>query len=84
MELNEIEWVNGRNLTDGLLVQIDRLEKERDAAIADLTELCQFYKGRTICDFCKHDRDDPEDCKCRQNTNTFINNCFEWRGPMNT
>ena len=80
MELKEIKWSNGRNLTDGLLAQMDRLKKERDAAIADLTELAYFIKRRTICDFCKHDRDDPDDCQGKRNPNEYINDCFEWRG----
>ena len=52
--------------------------KERDAAIADLTEFAKFYRRRTICDFCKHDIE--EKCDSRDCDNYFINDCFEWRG----
>lgn len=65
-------------------IQIKRLQdelrytrRERDAAIADLTELAKFYSRRTICDFCKHD---DEDCHPDHHGNQFINDCFEWRG----
>ena len=50
--------------------------RERDAAIADITELAKFYQRRTICDFCKHDEEEG----CPTNKNKFINDCFEWRG----
>lgn len=55
------------------------LQKERDAAIADLTELCMFYKTQTICNFCAYD--DDEDCKGRGSDNDYMNKCFKWRGP---
>lgn len=60
--------------------KLEQVEKERDAAIADLTEFAQFYKRRSVCDFCKHDRDSVAECRSHMNDNTFINNCFEWRG----
>lgn len=53
-------------------------KKERDAAIADITELARFYRRRTICDFCKHDSE--EKCRSCHDNNQFINDCFEWRG----
>ncbi len=53
-------------------------KKERDAAIADITELARFYRRRTICDFCKHDSE--EECRSCHDNNQFINDCFEWRG----
>lgn len=51
-------------------------KRERDAAIADMTEFAKFYRRRTICDFCKHD---SEECHSSKD-NYFINDCFEWRG----
>lgn len=66
--------------SNNLIEELNRARKERDAAIADLTELAYFIKRRTICDFCKHDRDDPNDCQGKRNPNEYINNCFEWRG----
>lgn len=58
--------------------KLERTEKERDAAIADITEFAKFYRRRTTCDFCKHDSEE-EGCSCHDN-NYFINDCFEWRG----
>ena len=60
-------------------IEIERLRKERDAAIADLTELCMFYKTQTICNFCAYD--DDEECKGRGGDNGYMNKCFKWRGP---
>ena len=53
------------------------VKKERDAAIADITELAKFFRRRAICDFCKHD---SEECGGCHESNYFINDCFEWRG----
>ena len=58
----------------------EHLRKERDAAIADLTELCMFYKTQTICNFCAYD--DDEECKGRGGDNDYMNKCFKWRGPV--
>lgn len=52
------------------------VKRERDAAIADLTEFAKFFRRRSICDFCKYD---SEDCNSNKD-NYFINDCFEWRG----
>lgn len=54
--------------------------KERDAAIADIVEFAKFYRRRTVCDFCKHDCLNVEECNARKKDNCFINDCFEWRG----
>lgn len=59
-------------------------KRERDAAIADITEFAKFYKRRTVCDFCKYDCASIEECKSRQKDNRFINDCFEWRGYEKT
>lgn len=56
------------------------VKKERDAAIADIIEFAKFHKRRTICDFCKYDCESIEECKSRKKDNSFINDCFEWRG----
>lgn len=52
------------------------VKRERDAAVADMTEFAKFYRRRTICDFCIHD---IEECNSNKD-NYFINDCFEWRG----
>lgn len=52
-------------------------KRERDAAIADITELAKFYRRRTICDFCEYD---GEECNSSNKSNYFINDCFKWRG----
>ena len=67
--------INIKNLKDELL----SVKRERDAAIADLTELCMFYKTQTICNFCAYDSD--EECKGRGGDNGYMNKCFKWRGP---
>lgn len=54
------------------------IKKERDAAIADITEFAKFHKRRSICDFCKYDCESV--CKSHKKNNYFINDCFEWRG----
>jgi len=63
-----------KNLQD----ELKYTEKERDAAIADITEFAKFYRRRAICDFCKHDSE--EECGSSHKGNYFINDCFEWRG----
>lgn len=60
--------------------ELEYVEKERDAAIADLTELAKFHRRRAICDFCKHDSETAEECRSCGKDNYFINDCFEWRG----
>lgn len=54
------------------------VKKERDAAIADITEFAKFCRRRTICDFCKYDSE--EECQSHRDDNYFINDCFKWRG----
>lgn len=54
-------------------------KRERDAAIADLTEFAKFYRRNTICHFCEFDGE--EECSQRDTKNNhFINDCFKWRG----
>ena len=53
-------------------------KRERDAAIADITEFAKFYRRRTICDFCEYDGE--EECNSSNKSNYFINDCFKWRG----
>ena len=48
------------------------VKRERDAAIADITEFAKFYRRRTICDFCKYDCASVEECKARKKDNHFI------------
>lgn len=78
MDLNYVKKVEIR--IKRLQDELTYTRKERDAAIADLTEFAKFYKRRTICDFCKHDCLSVEECKARKKDNCFINDCFEWRG----
>lgn len=55
------------------------VKKERDAAIADLTEFAKFYRRNTICHFCEFDGE--ESCPASSaKDNYFINDCFKWRG----
>lgn len=58
--------------------KLEQAEKERDAAVADITEFAKFYRRRSVCDFCEHDGE--ESCRSRRNDNYFINDCFKWRG----
>ena len=60
--------------------ELGRTRKERDAAIADLTEFAKFFRRRAICDFCNHDSETAEECDSCGKDNYFINDCFEWRG----
>lgn len=72
-----------------LLVRIQQLEAERDAAVGDIRLACKSYVGR--CKTCKHlghqvDCDEPEacglckvdDCPCRSCSKDDRN--WEWRG----
>ena len=61
--------------------ELTQTKRERDAAVADLTEFLYFYRRRTICDFCKHDAE--EGCTSEHKNNHYINDCFEWRGMLN-
>lgn len=70
--------VNKDKIIEMLQAELNRTKMERDAAVADLTELAKFYRRRAICDFCKHD---SEECDAN-NDNYFINDCFEWRGVI--
>lgn len=57
-----------------LLTRCERLERERDAAVADMTTV--IYNGAEIvCQFCKH----RSDHKCAQICG-FAFKGFEWRG----
>ena len=64
-----------------MIKELASVLKERDAAIADLTEFAMFHKRQTICNFCAYD-DDDEDCKGRDGDNGYMNECFKWRGPI--
>lgn len=56
-----------------------QMRRERDAAIADLTEFAKFHRRNTICHFCEFDGE--EECSQRNTKNNpFINDCFKWRG----
>ena len=65
-------------ITD-LLARAEKAERERDAAISDLTYIARTYPvdlcDDLVCQYCKH----------YQNVNTGCpgwteNDCFEWRG----
>ena len=71
--------VNKNKIIEMLQAELNRIKKERDAAVADLTELAKFYRRNTICNFCKYD---SEECVAHSNDNYFINDCFEWRGVI--
>lgn len=62
-----------------MMHQLETLRKERDAAIADLTEFAMFHKRQTICNFCMYDAEEECKGKCGED-NQFINKCFKWRG----
>lgn len=53
--------------------RIQQLEAERDAAVRDLTELCQDTDDS--CEYCLHHKDGKCSPECRMN-----NVGFEWRG----
>lgn len=79
--MNDINMVINKDIIiKRLQDELRYTRKERDAAIADLTEFAKFIRRRTICDFCKYDGDNVEQCRARTKDNRFINDCFEWRG----
>lgn len=81
LDADKTKWlVNKDNYIKKLQDELTYVAKERDAAIADITEFAKFNQRRTICDFCKHDCDSDETCRKRRRDNVFINVCFEWRG----
>lgn len=62
-----------------LRAELERVKRERDAAISDLTYIARTYPvdlcDDLVCQYCKH----------YQNVNTGCpgwteNDCFEWRG----
>lgn len=71
--------VNKNKIIEMLQAELNHAKKERDAAVADLTEFAKFYRRRTICDFCKYDSDECD----ANNDNYFINDYFEWRNVIN-
>jgi hypothetical protein len=59
------------------IVRIQQLERERDAAVADMTEL---MRGSESCTFCKHYVEDGVYC-AKPPASIFTNGmCWEWRG----
>ena len=85
IDMNNLELVIKKDIIiKSLKDELAYVKKERDAAIADITEFAKFSRRRTICDFCKHDCDSVEECRSRKKDNYFINDCFEWRGYNNT
>ena len=71
------ERENPQPLTlDELKERIDKLERERDKAVEDMTAMSNLSEGVETCEFCKWYRN--EDC---QKPGMFnISACFEWRG----
>lgn len=58
--------------------EIQRLERERDAAVSDLTKIC---KGFNACWRCKHyDSDDFPHAACVECTKSGNERNWEWRG----
>lgn len=81
LDADKTKWlIHKDNYIKKLQDELMYTKKERDAAIADITEFAKFYQRRSICDFCKHDCDSEETCRKRRSDNVFINVCFEWRG----
>lgn len=80
MDLNEI-IIRKDNYIKKLQDELRQVKRERDAAIADLTEFAKFYRRNTICHFC--DYDGEEQCPSSSHKdNYYINDCFKWRGMM--
>ena len=78
--MNEI-IIRKDNYIKKLEDELRSVKRERDAAIADLTELAKFYRRNTICHFC--DYDGEEQCPSSSHKdNYYINDCFKWRGIM--
>jgi hypothetical protein len=62
---------------DEVLQKNQQLERERDAAVEDMTEL---MKGSESCTFCKHYVEDGDYC-AKPPTSIFSNGmCWQWRG----
>lgn len=68
-----------RGENEKMLVELEQVKRERDAAISDLTYIARTYPvdlcDDLVCQYCKH----------YQNVNTGCpgwteNDCFEWRG----
>ena len=55
--------------------RIDELERERDAAVADLHKMAHILR---VCQFCRNGDRDSEKCKARRKESNV--SCFEWRG----
>ena len=72
---------NKQKRIDELVSRLAEVERERDAAVADLSDRCQYCK-HISCD----DEDENSPCKdCMQRKGgvpfaPMIRTCFEWRG----
>lgn len=78
---DECPYINDGCIYDKLnkdaLAYIQQLERERDAAVKDMTELMHLGK---FCRHCKHITDDGECTHDFDDTNGLLWNCWQWRG----
>ena len=58
--------------------ELERVERERDAAIKDIKELCMRH-SYSSCAYCKFDTEDYGEEKCM--TCNLMDN-WEWQGPQ--
>lgn len=69
-------WLGEPAMADAL-AYIQQLERERDAAVADIKQIVQDPFGVSGCDFCEFGYNE-EECEKR---NCCVNRAdFEWRG----
>lgn len=74
--IQQLEAANAEllNLCKQLEENCHQLERERDAAVADMVYIAN--RGWDVCGRCKHDPGHGAKCKSLDETK----DCFEWRG----
>lgn len=65
--------INAADTITELLARAEKAERERDAAIEDLRQMCV---GGNTCAFCKHGRN----CGKKGPGRKTVESCWEWQG----
>lgn len=69
-----------------LRAELERVKRERDTAVSDLTFVVNQYRLETtatdLCGFCEYDLPPAgENGQTAECPGFYVNDCFKWRGP---
>ena len=69
-----------------LRAELEQVERERDAAVSDLTFVVNQYRlettGIDLCGLCEYDLPPVgENGQTAECPGFYVNDCFKWRGP---